>query len=340
MRRASLILLATTILALSTMAPPTAAAEPPALDAPRAEVSVFRGTVEEIVETANELRDLPVEALDPLVGTRAAEPKIVAHSPSTDAPRDAASWLQDFERVYESGDSAAYARLLGADYRFVSPDPGIVDFRRHDELASYARLFRGVTRSDGTVLPAARHVDVVFEEVDVRPDPEFPGDVAHVLVHVGRATLAIEFADGTSMRDTAPHQFWLVLAGDGKWVCRRWVERPAEALAGGGGADPTADSRGVALAPRGVPYPNPARSGAGVSYAYEVEAAGEEVTLDLFDAAGRRVARIDGGAKPGGRHVARWNGRNEAGARAAPGVYFLAARVGPREERSRVIVVR
>jgi flagellar hook assembly protein FlgD len=52
------------------------------------------------------------------------------------------------------------------------------------------------------------------------------------------------------------------------------------------------------------------------------------------------VAAIEHGTKPAGRHVARWNGRNDAGVRAAPGVYFLRAHVGGREERSRVIVVR
>ncbi len=320
-------------------------------------VRVCRGAETSIVLTREALRDLPVQGLgdgEPLLSFRGARREVAAaqrKATPVDARPEPSSWLAAFERIYESGDSAAYGALLGEDYRFVSGDADLEarfpeGFTRRDELSSYARLFRGAIAADGTPLPRALRVDVVWQDVRVLPDPEFPDDPAHALVHVGQATLAIGFADGSSMRDTAPHAFWLVLAaGERAWICRRWVERPAsEALAGI--ADPpgaivlAADAPNPALAPSWIPFPNPAPAGAGVSYAYDVAAAGEDVALELFDAAGRRVTAIERGARAAGRHVARWNGRNDAGVRVAPGVYFLWVRVGVREERSRVIVVR
>jgi hypothetical protein len=65
--------------------------------------------------------------------------------------------------------------------------------------------------------------------------------------------------------------------------------------------------------------PVPARGGA--SLAFTLPAAGP-ATLDLLDVSGRRVARLADGAFEAGRHVARWDGRDERGQAVASGVYF------------------
>jgi len=66
--------------------------------------------------------------------------------------------------------------------------------------------------------------------------------------------------------------------------------------------------------------PNPTR--AGTEIAFEVPASGGHVRLQIFDVAGRRVAVLVDGDLTGGRHAARWDGRDGTGARAAIGLYF------------------
>lgn len=67
-------------------------------------------------------------------------------------------------------------------------------------------------------------------------------------------------------------------------------------------------------------WPLPSRGALDVEFA--VPRAGE-VSLDLHDAAGRRVTTIAAGWHAAGVHRARWSGRSETGTPAAPGVYFL-----------------
>jgi len=69
-------------------------------------------------------------------------------------------------------------------------------------------------------------------------------------------------------------------------------------------------------------------------------AAGDQANLDLYDAAGRRVRRlVDGEARPGW-HEAFWDGRNEAGRRAASGVYFLRLSGHVHEASKKLVYVR
>jgi choice-of-anchor B domain-containing protein len=69
-----------------------------------------------------------------------------------------------------------------------------------------------------------------------------------------------------------------------------------------------------------APAPNPFRDSATLSF--RIPSAGR-VTLEVFDVAGRRVARLLEGERlaPGSHHV-RWSGESEAGHRVAPGAYF------------------
>lgn len=69
-----------------------------------------------------------------------------------------------------------------------------------------------------------------------------------------------------------------------------------------------------------APYPSPSRGP--VTFDFALPAAGR-VTLDVFDVTGRRVRRLlDPGERAAGTHRARWDGRDDAGRRAAPGVYL------------------
>jgi hypothetical protein len=49
-----------------------------------------------------------------------------------------------------------------------------------------------------------------------------------------------------------------------------------------------------------------------------------DATADVYNPAGRRVARVwSGGIRPAGRHVAAWDGRDGSGRTAPPGMYYL-----------------
>ena len=270
-----------------------------------------------------------------------------APAPCAAGAADPLAWLATFAAAYESGDAAIYGALLDEDFRYQSGDRAIEEqfpqgFSRREELSLYERLFHGARAEDGAELPRALRLEVDWQEVTTLPDPEFPDDPAHVLVRVGAATLAIEFGNGSVMKDAAPHAFALALVGDGAtWACRRWSMQPRlETLAGPDAppGDIVAEDE-LRGAPSWTPLPNPARATTGLSYVYEVATPGEPVLLELFDAAGRRVATLVRGTPAAGRHVARWDGRNDRGMRPAPGVYFVRAKVGLREERSRVILL-
>jgi hypothetical protein len=68
-----------------------------------------------------------------------------------------------------------------------------------------------------------------------------------------------------------------------------------------------------------APCPNPFSGAARLSFV--LPAAGH-VSLDLYDAAGRHVARILDATLPEGTHEAPWNGEDAAGRRCGPGIYF------------------
>jgi hypothetical protein len=65
--------------------------------------------------------------------------------------------------------------------------------------------------------------------------------------------------------------------------------------------------------------PNPTSHGA--TLAFEL-ARGQHVRLSIYDVTGRLVNRVVNGRMEPGRHSAPWNGRDQQGAKVAPGVYF------------------
>jgi YVTN family beta-propeller protein len=105
--------------------------------------------------------------------------------------------------------------------------------------------------------------------------------------------------------------------------------------------DPTvAATPGEAPAPSlklAAPSPNPFAAG-GVVLRYGI--AGETwVNLVIYDAAGRRVATLVDAVEPAGEHVIAWDGRDESGKRAAPGVYFAELRAGTEARSTKLILV-
>lgn len=82
--------------------------------------------------------------------------------------------------------------------------------------------------------------------------------------------------------------------------------------------------------------PNPFGSGTAIRYSLPVPG---EADLSVFDTVGRRVIRLVTGSVGAGEHIVRWNGRDEADQRVAPGVYFYRLRTSGFSEIRRVILL-
>ncbi len=83
-----------------------------------------------------------------------------------------------------------------------------------------------------------------------------------------------------------------------------------------------------------APRPNPfART---TEFAFELPAAAP-VSLDVFDARGRRVATVAAGTWGAGRHTVRWDGLEARGAAAGAGLYFARFRTPGLERTVRLV---
>jgi hypothetical protein len=87
-----------------------------------------------------------------------------------------------------------------------------------------------------------------------------------------------------------------------------------------------------------APWPSPSHGA--VSLAFELPAPAA-VSATVFDAAGRRVRTLLAAAPNGtGRHLVRWDGRNEAALRVPIGVYWIALDAGAAHAARRAVIVR
>jgi hypothetical protein len=80
--------------------------------------------------------------------------------------------------------------------------------------------------------------------------------------------------------------------------------------------------------------PNPFRDATTLTFALRRDG---RVTLAVHDVRGRVVRTLASGERAAGRHVIAWDGRDEAGARVAPGVYLVALRTSAGTASRRVV---
>ncbi|MCC7142115.1 MAG: T9SS type A sorting domain-containing protein [Candidatus Eisenbacteria bacterium] len=64
------------------------------------------------------------------------------------------------------------------------------------------------------------------------------------------------------------------------------------------------------------------------------------VELRIYDAAGRLVRSLLDGSLSGGEHAIGWDGRNDAGERLGPGVYFYGLATGERSEARKLLLLK
>jgi hypothetical protein len=100
---------------------------------------------------------------------------------------------------------------------------------------------------------------------------------------------------------------------------------------------PPADlPKAVALA---IPFPNPARSGASLTFEIPVAKAGARYSLDVFDLAGRHVRRLASGPATAGRFTVPWDLRGSGSARVGGGMYLVVLDVGGERITRRLVAI-
>jgi hypothetical protein len=94
---------------------------------------------------------------------------------------------------------------------------------------------------------------------------------------------------------------------------------------------------GAALAAIDRIHPNPFRANTTIGLA----AAGRtDLDVGVYTVDGRLIRRLSEGRAAPGRHYLSWDGRNEAGLPASPGVYFVKATTGGQEASAKVVLIR
>lgn len=84
-------------------------------------------------------------------------------------------------------------------------------------------------------------------------------------------------------------------------------------------------------------YPNPFDEA--TSFRFALDAATDEVRIDVFDLAGRKVRTLFDRRLPRGTHVVGWDGRDESGQRVAAGTYFARLVVSGHERGEKKLTV-
>ena len=74
--------------------------------------------------------------------------------------------------------------------------------------------------------------------------------------------------------------------------------------------------------------------------AYDVPSGGANVSLRIYDAAGRLVRALVEGQQPAGSHHVTWDGRDAFGTSVASGVYFYRMTAGSFVESRRMVLLK
>jgi len=82
--------------------------------------------------------------------------------------------------------------------------------------------------------------------------------------------------------------------------------------------------------------PNPTRAGTQLNFSLPDPA---DISLKIYDVSGRRVASLLDGLRGVGGHSVNWDGRDEAGAPVAPGIYFARLDDGRSVSTSKLVVI-
>jgi len=241
------------------------------------------------------------------------------------------------------------------------------DFASLDGLLYAARYPGGVSRSsDAGVtwtdlaagMPGAPHVNAlavfggaVYAAVNVGPVMRWDGSAWIDVGLNGEGVNVLLPVDGTLLAGTAFGRVWAATDGSA-WtdfsgvftggIIESMGVTPDRVIAGTRGRGiwsrpraelPAATAAVAPAAPSSAlrisAWPNPFDARTSVRFELSRPV---DVTVDVFDASGRRLRRLLDGARPAGRSGVIWDGRDDRGRIAGNGVYFLRVRTGGGEE--------
>jgi hypothetical protein len=139
------------------------------------------------------------------------------------------------------------------------------------------------------------------------------------------------------LRGSGPYQYADPTAPPGEEV-DYWLE----ALARDGSREffgPRSATAGVPVLPLALHanVPNPFNPSTAIAYDLPQRSL---VTLDIYDASGRKVRRLAGGLLEAGSHRAIWDGRDEAGGSAPGGVYFAQLQAAGETRTRKLVLLR
>lgn len=117
----------------------------------------------------------------------------------------------------------------------------------------------------------------------------------------------------------------------------KWILKETEEVAHAGVADGGRDVAGQPDLRLEQNVPNP--FGPSTTIRFSVPSA-QDVRLEIYNAAGQRVACLADGAVPSGWSTANWNAKDDRGNKVAPGTYFCRLSTGNGSPVTRMIVVR
>ena len=105
----------------------------------------------------------------------------------------------------------------------------------------------------------------------------------------------------------------------------------------GVGDDPFAPARGAAFARLDPAYPNPATGPSTIGFSL---VRGGDVSLRVYDIAGRAVRTLAGGPLASGRYRYAWDGRDDGGSPVTSGLYLVKLSMGRDKVVGRIILTR
>ena len=88
----------------------------------------------------------------------------------------------------------------------------------------------------------------------------------------------------------------------------------------------------------GQSWPNPALGGFS-TIKYAVKEAGP-VRLRVYNIAGQKVRTLVGGTRPAGYHTARWDGRDQSGAKVSAGIYLFRLTTPAYRSTEKMAIIR
>ena len=203
------------------------------------------------------------------------------------------------------------------------PEGGFSDLPVRVHNAGWTALQAKLEVTDGVITGG----DDRFSIVDGFEEAEIAG--------VGR-TYAVRFADTGATADSA-YEATLTFSGADEPLpgaaaaSDLVVTLRAQRSSSGADVTPQPPER-IAFHP---PSPNPFRGTTTLRFDLPREA---DVSLELFDLSGRRVATILQGRRPAGRHALRW-GPAAGGGPLQAGLYFVGFRAGAFRQTRRVVLV-